>query len=259
MGLLFGGSVVTVLLVAQAAPAPLPTLTATSAAPVAPAPVAPVAPVAAYPVAPVAPVATYPAAPATVAPPPAVPAPVVNPEQPPDTQPVLRAAPGNWGMTFIFGGLAPLTLGGLGDRKIGDGLLFTEIGVRRVFKRVVIPFSIGAGISRAQPEGATAKTTTAGVSASVAVLKGFRVWRRIAPYWGAFFHTHYIHAGGSGNWLLNFSVGPILGIEYFLADRVSLYGQGVFGIGPDITRTTVSVSASSAIAAGGQLGLTFYF
>jgi len=250
--------VVTVLSLAQApAPAPLPTLTATSAAPVAPvAPIAPT-PVAASPVAPVAP--PPPVAPATVAPPPAVPAPVVTPAQPPDTQPVLRAAPGNWGMTFIFGGLAPLSLGGLGDRKIGDGLLFTEIGVRRVFKRVVIPFSFGAGISRAQPDGTTAKTTSAGVSASIAVLKGFRVWRRIAPYWGAFFHTHYIHSGGAGNWLLNFSVGPILGIEYFLADRVSLYGQGIFGIGPDITRSTVSVNASSAIAAGGQLGLTFYF
>lgn len=241
---------VAVLSLAQApAPAPLPTLTATSAAPV-----APVAPIAPTPVAPVAPTA-----PATVAPPPAVPAPAPSPAQPPDTQPVLRAAPGNWGMTFIFGGLAPLSFGGLGDRTVGQSLMFTEIGVRRVFKKVVIPFSFGAGISRDQPVGQTNKTTSAGVSASVAVLKGFRVWRRIAPYYGAFLHFHYIHPPGVGNWLVNVSVGPILGIEYFLADRVSLYGQGIFGVGPDITRSSVSVNASSAIAAGGQLGLTFYF
>lgn len=230
-------------LVAQSAPSqPLPSLSATSSAPAAtPAPASTPAP----------------ATPATVTPAPPPPNATTVSASPPDTQPVIRAAPGNWGMTFIFGGLAPL--GGLGDQSFGDGLLFTEIGVRRVFKRVVIPFSFGAGLARLQPAGQTTKTTAAGVSASVAVLRGFRVWRRIAPYFGAFLHAHYIHAPGAGNYLVNVSVGPILGIEYFLADRVSLYGQGVLPIGPDITRTGVNVVAKTVLAAGGQLGLTFYF
>lgn len=239
-----GPTVLSYALAAQApapAPAPSPSPSATQAAPVAPPYAAPVAP-----------------APAPT-PGPTVPAPLATPAQPPDTQPVLRAAPGNWGMTFIFGGLAPLSLGGVGDRRVGEGLLFTEIGVRRVFKNVVIPFSFGAGLSRQGVEGQTGKTTTAGISGSLAFLKGFRVWRRIAPYWGAFIHAHYLYGPGAGNWLVNIAVGPILGIEYFLADRVSLYGQGIFGIGPDITKKTISVSASTAIAAGGQLGLTFYF
>ena len=247
---------------APSQPAPAPTATPVAA----PAPVTTTTTVA-----PVVPAATSPATPRTPAPSvapgpyvasaPGVPPPpaVIGPTPPPDIQPVVRAAPGNWGMTFIFGGLAPLSFGGLGDQQIGQSLMFTEIGVRRVFKKVVIPFSFGAGISRDQPVGQTNKTTSAGVSASIAVLKGFRVWRRIAPYYGAFLHFHYIHPPGVGNWLVNVSVGPILGVEYFLADRVSLYGQGIFGIGPDITRNTVSVRASSAIAAGGQLGLTFYF
>jgi hypothetical protein len=177
---------------------------------------------------------------------------------PPDTQPVVRAAPGNWGMTFIFGGLAPLSIGGLGDLPLTDSLMFTEIGVRRVFKRVVIPFSFGAGVAHKKTQGES-PVYSAGFSASVAVLKGFRVWRRIAPYAGAFLHTHFIDSRGPGNWLFNVTVGPILGIEYYLADRVSLYGQGVFGIGPSIGKGTVDFVARAAMAAGGQLGLTFYF
>ncbi|MCY1061145.1 hypothetical protein [Nannocystis sp. SCPEA4] len=194
---------------------------------------------------------------------PAAPAPAPTPApdggKPPDTQPVIRAAPGNWGMTFIFGGLGPLSVAGLGDQPLADGLMFTEIGVRRVFKRFVLPFSFGAGLTHRTREGTTRPEISAGVSGSIAVLKGFRVWRRIAPYYGGFLHVHYIDAPGPNNWLVNLSVGPILGIEYFLADRVSLYGQGVFAIGPDFSRQSVQVVARAMMAAGGQLGLTFYF
>lgn len=186
-------------------------------------------------------------------------APAPADDKPPDTRPVVRAAPGNWGMTFIFGGLGPLSVAGHGDQPLADGLMFTEIGVRRVFKRFVLPFSFGAGITHRTREGTTRPEVSAGVSGSIAVLKGFRVWRRIAPYTGAFLHVHYIDAPGPDNWLVNLSVGPILGIEYYLADRVSLYGQGVFAIGPDITRQSVQVVARAMMAAGGQLGLTFYF
>jgi len=183
--------------------------------------------------------------------------PLVGPSE--AAEPVVRAGPGNWGMTFIFGGLAPLSVAGLGDQSLGDGLMFTEIGVRRVFKRVVVPFSFGAGVSQRQSTGATKPTVSAGLSASVAVLKGFRVWRRIAPYFGGFLHTHYVDAAGPNNWLVNISVGPILGIEYYLGDRVSLYGQGIVGVGPSLSKTSIQWVAHTAIAAGGQLGLTFYF
>ena len=178
---------------------------------------------------------------------------------PPDTRPVVRAGPGNWGMTFIFGGLSPISVAGLGDQQLADGVIFTEIGVRRVFKRVVVPFSIGAGMTSRQNAGDLKPTISAGVSASVAVLRGFRVWRRIAPYYGGFVHTHYVDAAGPDNWLVNVSIGPILGIEYYLGDRVSLYGQGIVGIGPDIRKSSVQWAARATLAAGGQLGPTFYF
>jgi hypothetical protein len=177
----------------------------------------------------------------------------------PGTRTVMRAVPGNWGMTFIFGGLGPLSVAGHGDQPLADGLIFTEIGVRRVFKKIVLPFSFGAGITHRTREGTTRPEVSAGVSGSIAVLRGFRVWRRIAPYFGGFLHAHYIDAPGPNNWLVNIGVGPILGIEYYLADRVSLYGQGEFAIGPDISKQSVQLVARAMMAAGGQLGLTFYF
>ena len=200
--------------------------------------------------------APAPTPPAPSSAPPPAPA---DPSNPPDTRPVVRAGPGNWGMTFIFGGLSPISVAGLGDQQLADGVIFTEIGVRRVFKRVVVPFSIGAGVTSRQNAGDLKPTIAAGVSASVAVLRGFRVWRRIAPYYGGFVHTHYVDAAGPDNWLVNVSIGPILGIEYYLGDRVSLYGQGIVGIGPDIRKNSVLWGARATLAAGGQLGLTFYF
>lgn len=227
-------------------------------------PAAPAAPVPANSSATTPPAASpAPAASPTPATSPAPTAPAVAPEpagpNPPDRPPVIRAAPGNWGMTFIFGGLGPLSLGGLGDQSLSDGLLFTEIGVRRVFKKIVLPFSFGAGLTHRSRTATSRPEIAAGVSASIAVLRGFRVWRRIAPYYGGFLHMHYLDAPGPDNWLFNITIGPILGIEYFIADRVSLYGQGILGIGPDIQKNTIRLAAQAVMAAGGQLGLTFYF
>ena len=44
---------------------------------------------------------------------------------------MARFEPGQWGMQFTFGGLAPLTVAGLRDFGI-NRLTFTELGFRRV-------------------------------------------------------------------------------------------------------------------------------
>lgn len=264
MDLLVGSIVMGLGLVASQAPVTLP-----GAPPVSPAPAPTTTPAAPADPALAAPEPTRtetapapaPAPPPTpAAPPPVVTAPPANAtSNPPDTRPVVRAGPGNWGMTFIFGGLSPISVAGLGDLPLANGLIFTEIGVRRVFKRVVVPFSFGAGVTRQQSTTGLKPAISAGVSASVAVLKGFRVWRRIAPYYGGFLHTHYVDSAGPDNWLVNLTIGPILGIEYYLGDRVSLYGQGIVGIGPTFGKDTIEFVARASLAAGGQLGLTFYF
>ena len=178
---------------------------------------------------------------------------------PPDTHPVVRPVPGNWGLVFIFGGLAPLSIAGLNDLPLTSNLIFTEIGLRRVLKKATVTFSLGAGVAHTSRSGDTRPQTSAGVSGSLAVVRGFRVWRRIAPYAGGFIHTHYIDATGPDNWLVNFSAGPILGVEYFIADRVGLWGQGVIGVGPTFGKNSIQWVARAAVDAGGHFGLTFYF
>jgi hypothetical protein len=173
-------------------------------------------------------------------------------------------------MSFAFGGLAPLSIAGLNDLKVNN-LIFTEVGVRAVLPQIVIPFSFGFGTAVNAPQGA-GTTTDFGISASVAVLKGFRVWRWIAPYFGGAFHLQYTQPGGTSQYDVNLSLGPLLGIEFFIADRVSLFMQGVLLIGLDFANANATVppaapnyvqtttfSMQTVISGGGQMGLTFYF
>ena len=197
------------------------------------------------------PIAASAAAAAAAAPLPGAPA--------PDGSPVVRAVPNNYGMTFSFGGLGNLSANGLLDQKAGN-LLFTELGFRAVLSSVTIPFSVGLGISntttRTDP---SVSATDFGLSVTGGVLKSFRVWRRIAPYFGGLFHFHYLDPSGDKNWIIGLSLGPVLGVEYYIADRVSLYAQGTFQFGVTITDPLAAVGLGTAISGGGQMGLVFYF
>ncbi len=178
---------------------------------------------------------------------------------PADDSPVVRAAPNNWAMTFAFGGLGSLTANGILDQKAGN-LLFTEIGFRAVLSSVTIPFSVGLGLANTSSlKGPSASATDVGLSFTGGVLKSFRVWRRIAPYFGGLFHFSYLDPSGDNNWLIGLSIGPVLGIEYYIADRVSLLAQGTFQFGVNLTDPAAAIGIGSAISGGGQLGLVFYF
>ena len=172
-------------------------------------------------------------------------------------RPIQRAEPGDWAMQFTFGGLAPLSIGGISEYGV-DRLLITELGFRRVFERVIIPFSVGAGVFHHNPD-AGAKQNDAGLAASVGVLVPFRVWRRIVPYAGPQLHLHYLDPTGDNNWLVNFSIGPVLGTEVYVHDRISLLFQGVLTLGINVFDGLTQVSAATALSAGGNTGLVFYF
>ena len=92
-----------------------------------------------------------------------------------------------------------------------------------------------------------------------AILIGEWVWRRIAPYFGGLFHFSYLDPSGDNNWIIGLSIGPVLGIEYYIADRVSLLAQGTFQFGFSLTDPQAAIGLGSAISGGGQLGLVFYF
>jgi hypothetical protein len=172
--------------------------------------------------------------------------------------PVETAKDGMWAMEFVFGGLGPLSIAGTDSHGV-NRLLFSEIGFRRQFKRVAIPFSVGAGVFHHNPEGSAGTQNDAGLSATVGIRVGFRPWRRIAPYWGGTFNLAYLDPTGDNNWLVRLGLGPLIGIEYYIAHRVSLLLQAQATVGINIFDGLTQVAASTAISAGGQLGLLFYF
>lgn len=176
-----------------------------------------------------------------------------------DDSPVVRAAAGNWAMTFTFGGLGSLSANGILDQKAGN-LLFTEVGFRAVLSSITIPFSVGLGLANVTTRtGPSSSNTDIGLSFTGGVLKSFRVWRRIAPYFGGTFHFSYLDPNGDNNWVIGLSIGPVLGIEYYIADRVSLLAQATFQFGVGITDPQAAIGVGSTISGGGQLGLVFYF
>lgn len=174
--------------------------------------------------------------------------------------PVARFEPGQWGMQFTFGGLAPLTVAGLRDFGV-NRLTFTELGFRRVLSdEWVLPFSIGAGVFHHNPDDSGSESQNdVGLAASVGVQRYFRVWRRIAPYAGGRFRLDYAEPNGRANWRVGFGFGPALGIEYFVGDRVSLSLQGEALVGISTFAGLLQVEVATRVTAGGQMGLTFYF
>jgi hypothetical protein len=172
--------------------------------------------------------------------------------------PVARNEPGQWGMSFVFGGLAPLSIAGIQDHAV-NRLLFTELGFRRVLQDGwVVPFSVGAGVFHHNPETG-GKQNDVGLAATVGILRYFRPWRRIAPHGGGNLHVHYLDPTGDNNWLVTLLATGVVGIEYYVGDRVSLLLQGEAGVGVNILDEIVQVRAATQIAAGGQMGLVFYF
>jgi hypothetical protein len=177
-----------------------------------------------------------------------------------DDSPVVRPEEGQWGMQFTFGGLAPMSIAGIDNHGV-NRLLFSELGFRRVLRNGwVLPFSIGAGLFHHNPDADGAATQNdVGLSASIGIRKWFRTWRRIAPFAGADFHLRYLDPSGDNNWLVGIGLGPTLGIEYFVGDRVSLLMQGDATLGFNVFDGLLQVSLATAVSFGGQMGLAFYF
>jgi hypothetical protein len=175
-----------------------------------------------------------------------------------DDEPVERFEPGQWGMQFTFGGLAPMSVAGVRDLGI-NRLVFTELGFRRVLsEQWVLPFSIGAGVYHHNPDSGDTQNDV-GFAASVGVQRYFRVWRRIAPYAGGRIRFDYAEPNGRANWRVGFGLGPALGIEYFVGDRVSLTLQGEALVGIGSSPGLLQVEWAMRLQAGGQMGLVFYF
>lgn len=176
--------------------------------------------------------------------------------------PVVTPVPGDFGLTFTFGGFGSFNLHGVNDVVLNSGTvanpvqsnLLTSIGARAVLQPVVLTFSLGLGV-RHEPD-----RNDFGVDASFGVLRGFRAWRRIAPYVGGQAQFTYIDLSGTGNYIFTAAIGPVLGLEYFIADRVSLFAQGVLLLGLSVNDDSdVALVLQTVLRPGGQVGLNFYF
>lgn len=208
------------------------------------------------------------AAPAPVAPA----APAADPDAP-----VVRAAAGNMGMYFRFGGLATLLADG-NTRNVGP-VAFTQVGLKFVLSESwMVPLYFSTGIRLDSVENApdpndadSGEETNWGLEVGSGFEYHFRVWRRISPFFGLNVGVGFEDPTGEDNLKFGVGLGPILGVEYYIGDRVSLTAmymvviqigyqeqpgaQGPFGPTDSNDLTTFSFTTM----AGGALNLTYYF
>ena len=174
-------------------------------------------------------------------------------------------ANGNWGAFFRFGGLATLTQTG-NTRLVAPGLALTHVGLKYAPSETwMFPIYAGTALGIISPENGDS-VTSFGIEAGGGVEYHFRIWRRISPYVGASAGIFYTNPSGTDNWTVGFGLGPVLGVEYYIADRLSLQAQYTFVIalaaetlpsGPNAAATRTSVGLFTS--AGGALNLTYYF
>lgn len=175
--------------------------------------------------------------------------------------PVVRARGGNMGLYFLFGGLAGLTHSNV-DRNIG-ALIFNRVGLKFVFsEHWMLPIWFGTGLRVDSVDDPTIDATTDwGIDLGVGFEYHFRIWRRISPFVGAGVGFDLQDQTGADNIRFGMGIGPSLGVEYYLGDRLSLSAVYLFTIqlvyqdSPLASTTTFGI----ATLAGGAVTLTYYF
>ncbi|MCC7384295.1 MAG: hypothetical protein IT384_20790 [Deltaproteobacteria bacterium] len=216
------------------------------------------------PIAPPAPRAPAPPAARRLPTPPAPPEAPEAPEAPEpgatasaDEVPVVRAREGDWGMFFRFGGLSTLTASN--NTRDLNGMLVTQVGMRAVLDDAwVVPFSFGSGVRSVNPEGLSDAAVDVGLDLGVGFEYHFRIWRRISPFVGLGLGFGLGDPEGRNNFVLGFGLGPSMGIEYYIADRVSLIAQYLLTFQVEVSPENYTGLSLNTLA-GGAATLVFYF
>jgi opacity protein-like surface antigen len=161
------------------------------------------------------------------------------------------------GMYFRFGGLATLVHTN-NARNVGT-LVFNQVGMKYVFsEKLMLPFWFGTGV-RVDADGGT--STNFGVDLGVGLEYHFRIWRRISPFFGGGLGFDVEKPSGENNARFGFGLGPVLGVEYYIADRLSLMAQYMFIIQIAYQSMPIDSVTSFGLAtlAGGAVNITYYF
>jgi hypothetical protein len=198
-------------------------------------------------------------------------APTTNPDEP-----AVRAAAGNMGMYFRFGGLATLMAEG-NTRNVGP-LAFSQIGIKFVLsENWMVPLYFSTGIRLDSVENPpdpsdpdSGETANWGLEVGSGFEYHFRIWRRISPFFGVNVGIGFEDPTGETNLKIGVGLGPILGVEYYIADRVSLTAMYLVVLqvahqaqpgpaGPLGPTSNDLTTFSFSTMAGGALNLTYYF
>lgn len=188
-----------------------------------------------------------------------------------EDSPVVRPSgeEGNMGLFFRFGGLATMTAKG-DSIATNSSAINTQIGFKFVLSEsMMIPIFFGTAIDVAKTEGEDGKNNFS-MDFGAGMEYHFRIWRRLSPFFGALLKFGFYDPTQEDNLIFRFHVGPLIGVEYFIADRVSLAAAYMLmfsvvhtQIGSDSSSTdfdmTTKAGQDVAASTGGDLTLTFYF
>ncbi|MCB9558044.1 MAG: hypothetical protein H6707_18160 [Deltaproteobacteria bacterium] len=172
-----------------------------------------------------------------------------------------RVEPGLWGMTMRFGGLATMTATGshIDGATGGRGLVIADVGLKYVLSETLqIPFWVGTGMRTADGN------TDWGLRFGGGMEYHFRVRKRISPFIAAGLALGIDDPTGPANWTVAIGLAAQMGIEYFIANRLSLSGLYQFGfdflIGDDAYPAVPGGFVFGfATTSGGALLITAYF
>jgi hypothetical protein len=183
--------------------------------------------------------------------------------------PVVRAAAGNWGMFFRFGGLASLDHGS--NTRSVDGLLLTQVGFRYVVsEKLIVPVYFSLGIRVINPPDDPFMPENDDKSWGMEIGSGieyhFRIWRRISPFIAFNLGLGVSEPNGDSNTAFGIGFGPAMGVEYYIADRVSITVQYMMALQIEIQQVPVGMDETDNwrtvqfnTMAGGAINIAYYF
>lgn len=180
--------------------------------------------------------------------------------------PVVRAVAGNWGMFFRFGGLA--TLEHAGNTRNVDGLLLSQVGFRYVAsEKLIIPLYFSLGVLLVKPpDGSGPDYRSWGLELGSGIEYHFRIWRRISPFIAFNLGFGVSEPNGGSNTAFGIGFGPAMGVEYYIADRVSITVQYMMTLQIAIQQTPGAMDSTDKVQtvqfntmAGGAINIAYYF
>lgn len=173
--------------------------------------------------------------------------------------PVVRAAEGNWALAFQFAGLGTMFHNSTGALA-PSGFLINQVAIKSVIDEDLMVLAyLGAGM---QLLAGPARSTDWGLTFGGGATYHFRIWRRISPFVGGTGGFAFSDPNGNNNFVFAFNLQPVLGVEYYIADRLSLSASYMLALllaVSEVPGSSAQFLFAVTTAAGGALTVAYYF